>query len=298
MVTNGHLPYPDGRELTGYEVADLSETLDKAKAAEDCPGARSALYGGWTHRRGRGVSGRVRRGNSRTRKKLDPGGSLRDRLRDEASRSRERIFNPRDRAQRKLRGGAQQAVVPMLELARISAGPVTLHAVAFAIAPYRRPALRSAHGPRCGLRPPRRSQSRLRRRALAVDGKLSVRHLDPDAPSGAQRERSSLSAFERRRIEIDVLMDGEGAVAAVARPDETQLAALLLLAEGLLLVARRRPCRSGMIQICRKRTGSVRLALYSLWRTPVPADMRCTSPGRITECSPVLSLCSRAPSSG
>ena len=33
MVTDGHLPYPYGRELTGYEVADLSETLDKAKAA-------------------------------------------------------------------------------------------------------------------------------------------------------------------------------------------------------------------------------------------------------------------------
>ena len=52
---------------------------------------------------------------------------------------------------------------------------------------------------------------------LAVDGKLPVSHLDPDTPSGAQRERNSFSAFERRRIEIDVLMDGERAVAAVAR---------------------------------------------------------------------------------
>jgi hypothetical protein len=33
FVTDGHLPYPYGRELTGYEVADLSETLAKAKAA-------------------------------------------------------------------------------------------------------------------------------------------------------------------------------------------------------------------------------------------------------------------------
>jgi hypothetical protein len=32
-VTDGHLPYPYGRELTGYEVADLSTTLEKAKAA-------------------------------------------------------------------------------------------------------------------------------------------------------------------------------------------------------------------------------------------------------------------------
>jgi hypothetical protein len=33
LVTDGHLPYPYGREITGYEVAKLSETLSKAKAA-------------------------------------------------------------------------------------------------------------------------------------------------------------------------------------------------------------------------------------------------------------------------
>jgi len=33
LVTDGHLPYPYGREITGYEVADLSDTLAKAKAA-------------------------------------------------------------------------------------------------------------------------------------------------------------------------------------------------------------------------------------------------------------------------
>jgi predicted enzyme related to lactoylglutathione lyase len=31
FVTNGHLPYPYGRELTGYEVSDLPATLSKAK---------------------------------------------------------------------------------------------------------------------------------------------------------------------------------------------------------------------------------------------------------------------------
>jgi predicted enzyme related to lactoylglutathione lyase len=31
FVTNGHLPYPYGRELTGYEVNDLPATLSKAK---------------------------------------------------------------------------------------------------------------------------------------------------------------------------------------------------------------------------------------------------------------------------
>src|SRR5467141_3964792 len=33
FVTAGHLPYPYGREMTGYEVANLAETITKAKAA-------------------------------------------------------------------------------------------------------------------------------------------------------------------------------------------------------------------------------------------------------------------------
>jgi len=32
FVTDGHLPYPYGREITGYEVANLSEALTRAKA--------------------------------------------------------------------------------------------------------------------------------------------------------------------------------------------------------------------------------------------------------------------------
>jgi predicted enzyme related to lactoylglutathione lyase len=34
FVTDGHLPYPYGREMTGYEVANLGETIEKAKAAD------------------------------------------------------------------------------------------------------------------------------------------------------------------------------------------------------------------------------------------------------------------------
>ena len=34
MVTDGHLPYPFGHELTGYEVKDLSAALEKAKGAD------------------------------------------------------------------------------------------------------------------------------------------------------------------------------------------------------------------------------------------------------------------------
>ena len=33
LVTDGHLPYPYGREMTGYEVPNLTDTLAKAKAA-------------------------------------------------------------------------------------------------------------------------------------------------------------------------------------------------------------------------------------------------------------------------
>src|SRR5271154_224991 len=33
LVTDGHLPFPYGKEMTGYEVASLSETLKRAKAA-------------------------------------------------------------------------------------------------------------------------------------------------------------------------------------------------------------------------------------------------------------------------
>ena len=33
LVTDGHLPYPYGHEITGYEVSDLAATLLKAKAA-------------------------------------------------------------------------------------------------------------------------------------------------------------------------------------------------------------------------------------------------------------------------
>jgi predicted enzyme related to lactoylglutathione lyase len=34
MVTDGHLPYPFGHEITGYQVPDLAVTLEKAKAAD------------------------------------------------------------------------------------------------------------------------------------------------------------------------------------------------------------------------------------------------------------------------
>jgi len=37
MVTDGHFPYPYGRETTGYEVTNLTDTLTKPKqAASTC----------------------------------------------------------------------------------------------------------------------------------------------------------------------------------------------------------------------------------------------------------------------
>jgi predicted enzyme related to lactoylglutathione lyase len=33
MITDGHLPYPYGREMTGYEVTDVTDTLTKAKVS-------------------------------------------------------------------------------------------------------------------------------------------------------------------------------------------------------------------------------------------------------------------------
>jgi hypothetical protein len=33
LVTDGHLPYPFGHEVTGYQVKDLAATLEKAGAA-------------------------------------------------------------------------------------------------------------------------------------------------------------------------------------------------------------------------------------------------------------------------
>jgi predicted enzyme related to lactoylglutathione lyase len=51
FVTDGHLPYPYGRETTGYEVSDLSTTLSKAKDSgaqlivepQSQPGRQSAI---------------------------------------------------------------------------------------------------------------------------------------------------------------------------------------------------------------------------------------------------------------
>src|SRR5216683_1022892 len=56
------------------------------------------------------------------------------------------------------------------------------------------------------------------------------------------------------------------------------------------------PRRLGMIQICKKCSGSKGDELNSLCMMPVPAVIRCTSPAGMTLLVPRLSRCSTAPS--
>ncbi|EWS62631.1 hypothetical protein Y695_04138 [Hydrogenophaga sp. T4] len=57
------------------------------------------------------------------------------------------------------------------------------------------------------------------------------------------------------------------------------------------------PFTLGSIQICRKCVVWSGAWLNSLWRTPLPALMRCTSPGGMPLTLPMLSLCARLPDS-
>ncbi len=59
LITGVHLPFPYGRETTGYEVTDLAATLEKAKAAGVCH-PRYSLRNRQPHRRYRPVPRRLR----------------------------------------------------------------------------------------------------------------------------------------------------------------------------------------------------------------------------------------------
>jgi hypothetical protein len=45
LVTDGHLPYPYGREVTGYEVSDLSATVGKAESSSAAVLVKSYIAG-------------------------------------------------------------------------------------------------------------------------------------------------------------------------------------------------------------------------------------------------------------
>ena len=106
-----------------------------------------------------------------------------------------------------------------------------------------------------------------------------------------------VGATEQHVVNCHVLMNEYGAVAAIGRADEPQPSGFFGFSRKFSdHSAAASPSRSGNTHICRKCTGSVCEWLNSLCRIPVPADITWTSPGRITEPVPMLSLCSRAPS--
>ena len=135
-----------------------------------------------------------------------------------------------------------------------------------------------------------------RRQDFAVDGNAATDDLNPGAATCGQMMAGSLVGTEESRVEVGVLMDRDGSLTSIPRPDQAQPTTLVLFRKRLLLVGRLQPVPLGNDQICRKWTGAFFEALYSLWRTPVPADMRWISPGRMTDPVPMLSLCSSAPS--
>ena len=47
LVTDGHLPFPYGRETMGYDVADVGETLNKGEGVWS-NGSGRAIQSGWT----------------------------------------------------------------------------------------------------------------------------------------------------------------------------------------------------------------------------------------------------------
>jgi hypothetical protein len=107
-----------------------------------------------------------------------------------------------------------------------------------------------------------------------------------------------LALAEHAGVDARILVDRDGTVAAVRRRNQPQPAAFLGAGNGLLLVAGLEPLAVGQQPDLQEMDRlSERDGLNSLCSTPVPADMRCTSPGRITEPVPIESLCSSAPSS-
>ena len=113
---------------------------------------------------------------------------------------------------------------------------------------------------------------------------------------GASRCSGALAGASTEAYERHVLVDRDGAVATVARADELKRPRFSVVAKGALLVARCGTGRPGQDpDLQQVRRAPTREALCSLWVMPVPALMRCTSPGRMVEPLPMLSLCASAP---
>ena len=74
-------------------------------------------------------------------------------------------------------------------------------------------------------------------RALASMQATLRTDVGQDHVTGAELVAQAVACLEYRRIQLDVLVNRQGAVAAVARTDEAQRIAFLVLREELLLVA-------------------------------------------------------------
>ena len=134
---------------------------------------------------------------------------------------------------------------------------------------------------------------------LAVDVDLAARDLHPGVAAGLRARASTRRAVEQRRSR-GARPGGWSRSRRGRRGEATsrrRVAPLVVLESSSARSSARCRAAAGRIQICRKCTGSSSDGLNSLCVTPVPALMRCTSPGRITEPVPMESLCASAPSS-
>jgi hypothetical protein len=104
-----------------------------------------------------------------------------------------------------------------------------------------------------------------------------------------------MACTEARGVEVNILVNPDGTVVAVRITNQAEAVALFSFREMPLLVARHEAPPAGQNPDLGEVDGIVPQALNSLCEMPVPALMRCTSPGRITEPLPRLSRCSSAP---
>ncbi len=116
----------------------------------------------------------------------------------------------------------------------------------------------------------------------------------PGASSRSARSAASNSPpytrtswWTRTEPDFAVLRRDEPQAGRVSRPPRS--ASLHNSAECRTHSAGSRSAENAAVLVCE--------ALNSLWRTPLPALMRCTSPGRIVEPVPMESWCASSPSS-
>ena len=118
-----------------------------------------------------------------------------------------------------------------------------------------------------------------------VNNDSALRNLQPGTPHAARQPGNiifkGLTGFKQCTVEQCILAGADGALAPIGRDQQAEFAVTHILAEVLFLIARLEPVMLGCSLICRKCTASAADGLNSLCCIPLPALMRCTSPGRI-----------------